>query len=145
MSGNLTFTIPGTPQGKGRPRFTKTGGVYTPNKTASYEETIRGYACYAMNQSKLYKFDGPVEVYLHMMFAPPKSFSKQKRENALNQNTFPVRKPDIDNVIKVYLDSLNEVAFKDDAQVCRVVATKTYAEKPSVLVIVCNAYIAIRR
>lgn len=29
----IEFTIPGVPQGKGRPRFTQNGATYTPKKT----------------------------------------------------------------------------------------------------------------
>ena len=37
----IKFTIPGPPQGKGRPRFTKSGHTYTPAKTAEYEKLVQ--------------------------------------------------------------------------------------------------------
>lgn len=39
-----------------------------------------------------------------------------------------------DNIIKIICDGLNGIAWKDDAQVVEVSATKTYAEFPSVTV-----------
>lgn len=39
-----TFTIPGTPVGKGRPKFSRAGAgvrTYTPEKTASYETLVK--------------------------------------------------------------------------------------------------------
>ena len=39
----------------------------------------------------------------------------------------PTKTPDIDNLLKTVLDGLNGVAFRDDAQVCEVVASKRYA------------------
>jgi len=39
-----------------------------------------------------------------------------------NKNCF--RRYDIDNMIKLYLDAFNKVLYKDDNQVCAIVATK---------------------
>lgn len=32
----------------------------------------------------------------------------------------PTKKPDADNIIKIILDALNCVAYRDDAQICKV-------------------------
>ena len=37
----IQFTVPGVPVGKGRPRFTRGGHAYTPEKTAAFEEKVR--------------------------------------------------------------------------------------------------------
>lgn len=39
---------------------------------------------------------------------------------------YPTKKPDIDNIVKVVLDALNGLAYKDDTQVVRVLAQKSY-------------------
>ena len=47
----LTFTVPGTPIGKGRARATIAGGharMYTPEKTVSYEGLVANRAQVAM-------------------------------------------------------------------------------------------------
>ena len=36
----VTFTVPGIPVGKGRPRFMKNGHTYTPQKTREYENKV---------------------------------------------------------------------------------------------------------
>ena len=36
----VTFTVPGIPVGKGRPRFMKNGHTYTPQKTRDYEDKV---------------------------------------------------------------------------------------------------------
>jgi Holliday junction resolvase RusA-like endonuclease len=46
----------------------------------------------------------------------------------------PTRKPDIDNVLKVILDSLNGVAYIDDSKVVEVIGRKRYATVPKVVV-----------
>lgn len=38
---SISFSVPGEPAGKGRPRFTRTGHPYTPGKTESYESLVR--------------------------------------------------------------------------------------------------------
>ena len=40
----------------------------------------------------------------------------------------PTKKPDIDNIIKIVLDSLNGVAFADDIQIVSVKASKDFAD-----------------
>ena len=46
----------------------------------------------------------------------------------------PRRKPDIDNVLKVVLDSLNGIAYKDDAQVVAVHGRKIYGNEPKLII-----------
>lgn len=44
MTKTVVFAVIGEPQGKGRPRFTSTGRVYTPKQTTEYETKIKaGY------------------------------------------------------------------------------------------------------
>ena len=44
----------------------------------------------------------------------------------------PCKKPDIDNIAKVVLDALNDVAYGDDTQVVSLCMAKKYAESPRV-------------
>lgn len=44
----------------------------------------------------------------------------------------PCKKPDIDNIAKVILDSLNDIAYHDDTQVVSLCMAKKYAETPRV-------------
>ena len=46
----------------------------------------------------------------------------------------PSRKPDIDNVLKVVLDALNGVAYKDDSRVVAVTARKIYSHTPKLVI-----------
>ena len=38
----------------------------------------------------------------------------------------PTKKPDVDNIIKIILDSLNGLAYKDDAQIVARTCQKLY-------------------
>ena len=58
-------------------------------------------------------------------FVVPKGTSKKKTA-ALLDTPYP-KKPDIDNLSKIVLDSLNAVAFEDDNAVVKLKVEKYYA------------------
>lgn len=61
----------------------------------------------------------------------PKSFSKKKREQALNLEIVPVTKPDVDNLTKQLFDALTRMGFwTDDKIVFSLTAIKLYSDKP---------------
>ena len=43
-----------------------------------------------------------------------------------------MKKPDIDNVVKVYADALNGIAYHDDTQIVSLVCEKYYSDQPRV-------------
>lgn len=118
--------VPGTPQGKARPRFSrKSGTVYTPHKTVMYERKVA--AAYKEEGGKKYAAGCYVKVLIRAFFPIPKSWSKAKRERALAGEIRPDKKPDIDNIQKVVLDGLNGIAYDDDKQVVYIACKKEYA------------------
>jgi Holliday junction resolvase RusA-like endonuclease len=44
------------------------------------------------------------------------------------------KKPDLDNLVKFVKDCLNGIAWKDDAQVVTLAATKKYDENPRTMI-----------
>ncbi|SFJ74768.1 RusA family crossover junction endodeoxyribonuclease [Succinivibrio dextrinosolvens] len=130
----ISFFVPGKPRGKGRPRFFK-GHAVTDSKTREYEALVGERAQAAMNdlarciglKEADAIIDKPCDVYVVAFFAVPKSYSKVKRECALNQVLKP-NKPDADNIAKIVLDGMNGIAFSDDAHVWRVVCEKRYSD-----------------
>jgi len=140
VSDVLRFTVPGEVRGKGRPRIVKIGGfsrLTADAKTASYENLVALSAMEAMNRSGMAAayFTGPVVVEIVARFTPPASASRKARAAMLSGEAPPTRKPDIDNIVKV-LDALNGIAWRDDAQVVRIVAEKRYAEAPGLDVVI---------
>lgn len=129
----IEFTVKGKPVGKGRPRFTRTGHTYTPEKTRAYEAAV-AWECRKAMKGKL-PSELPQNVSVEVMVKPPKSWTKTKTKNALGGLIAPGR-PDIDNYLKAVLDGCNGVAFLDDSQVVAVYATKRYAETDGVRVII---------
>src|SRR5687768_2245561 len=91
----LSFTVPGIPVGKGRPRFTTKGGfarAYTPAKTRSYEDAIRTEAFAAMGGRD--PLDEAVTVTVTAYRPIPKSMRKRDRQDALDGVLKPTTKPD---------------------------------------------------
>lgn len=125
------FNIPGKFQAKQRPRFNGKF-VYTPKETTSYENWVK--ACYLEKYRNEKPIETRIEVYIRAYFEIPKSASKKKREQMLEQEISPTVKPDTDNIAKSILDSLNGIAYLDDKQVIRLTVEKWYAEVPSVSV-----------
>lgn len=127
------FTVPGDPQGKGRPRTNrKTGKTYTPPETRNYETLIR--ECYVISGgSMLFPKGSPVWLQVVAYYAMPESFPKwKKRAIEEGAEAFATKKPDFDNVAKVVADALNGLAYHDDAQVVFGQCLKVYGTRPRV-------------
>lgn len=109
----------GTPIGKARPRFgrTKSGNVvtFTPQKTRNFERDLRALAQVAMTGKTV--LEGAVRVSVKVYFAHK------------TKTGWHVSRPDLDNIIKAVLDSLNGIVFDDDSAVCELLATKEYGEE----------------
>lgn len=133
----IFFYVKGEPQGKARPRFTKTGRTYTPKNTADYEERIR----FEFNKWALEnKVDEPVpkgvplSMRITAVYGIPQSATKKQRADMAENRMRPTKKPDYDNVCKVVSDALNGLAFYDDAQITTAMVSKVYGEDPMVII-----------
>lgn len=132
-TSTIRFSVPGQPQGKGRPRVGTIGGharTFTPAKTLAYEGFIALQAQIAMQHRDL--VEGPVLVRMHVALQVPASWSQKKQRDALAGVLFPTTKPDIDNTVKAVFDGLNGVVWKDDVQVVDLHLSKRYSTTPRV-------------
>lgn len=128
-----TIVIPGKPQGKGRPRFTRYGRPYTPESTRQYEELIR--ACW-MEQADGWKVrEGGVGMIVTAYFAIPSSANKDRKSGMRSGRILPQVKPDGDNILKAVADALNGYAYTDDKQIVSMSVQKKYADEPRVEVV----------
>jgi len=117
----ITFTVPGPPRGKGRPRFTKTGHAYTPEETASYENLVR----LAYQQTaKGARLAGPVTMRIAARMPIPASLSAKRK--AQISGTPHVKKPDSTNMQKAVEDGILGVAYHDDSSVWTTSFCKVY-------------------
>lgn len=114
--------FPFEPIPKGRPKFTRMGHAYTPEKTRDYEELIREY--YRLHTEDFY--EDAIQIKLTFLMPIPKSTTKRVCrliEAGVHKFT---KKPDIDNLMKAVLDALNGVAFDDDSLITKITADKKY-------------------
>jgi len=131
----ITFTIPGEPVAKGRPRITLAGGrahAYTPAKTAAYEQLVAVYAAAAMKNAPL--MEHPVRLHLGIYCKVPGSWPKKKRADALAGIVRPTSGGDLDNMVKALADGMNGIVWVDDSQIVELVCSKHYALEPYVSV-----------
>lgn len=131
----ITFTVPGAPQGKGRPRVGKIGAharLFTPAKTVAYEGLVAHAAAQALAGRPL--LDAAVACNVFMDCPVPASWSGKKQRMALAGEVMPTSKPDADNVVKAIFDGLNGVLWRDDVQVVDLRVRKRYAATPAVRV-----------
>lgn len=129
------FVIYGEPQGKGRPRFSSYGGkirTHTPEKTAMYENLVQME--YRSQSGVRFSDNAMLDVRIIAFYGIPKSISKKKRQAMLDKKIRPTKKPDFDNIGKVICDSLNDVAYRDDAQIVDSQVRKFYSDRPRVVV-----------
>lgn len=139
----IYFAISGEPQGKARPRVvrTKNGSshTYTPGKTVAYEKRVQ--MCY-IEATGGYTFPKGVElsVAIEAFYAIPQSKSKKQRALMSSGEIRPTKKPDWDNIGKIICDSLNGIAYSDDAQIVIATVAKYYtANSPYVTVTISEA------
>ena len=120
------FEVPGKVIGKGRPRLNSyTGVVYTPTKTKDYESLVEQY--FLLKYPRFKTLEGRIKVSIIAYFSIPKATKKSDIKEMLDNNISPTKKPDIDNIVKAVLDSMNKFAFKDDNQITKLEVEKKYA------------------
>lgn len=115
--------VEGKIKGKARPRFFN-GRAITTTETVKYENWVRiNY----QNQCGEY-LEGPIRARIIAYYKIPKSYSKKRVQAILEGKEQPIKKPDADNIAKIILDSLNDIAFHDDSQVVELIVIKRWTE-----------------
>lgn len=130
----VEFSVPGKPFGKQRPKFVSRGKfarAYTPKETVNYENLVKYSYIQTVGDLKLH---GPIKANIQGVFPIPKSSSKKEKELMIQSKIPHTKKPDCDNMAKCVLDALNEIAYDDDSQVCKLNVDKIYGEHPKIIV-----------
>lgn len=108
----VQFIVMGAPEGKGRPRFSRTGHTYTPEKTRAYEDKVR--RCWKTQSGRGFAGGMPLKATIVGYFPLPKMSKKKAAEL---DGTLHTKKCDADNLAKAILDALNGCAYPDDSAV----------------------------
>ena len=119
--------------GKARPRFSyKMGRMYTPSATQKFEQKVKNAFLEKYTLKEL--SDKPIKAVIIAEFEPPKSISKKKRLELIEEVIDYTKKPDIDNISKIILDALNGIAYKDDNQISKLEVIKRYSYENKIIV-----------
>ena len=124
----MKIIIPGKPIAKKRPRFARRGKFVT---TYNDQETEEGKVLWEIRQQRPEKlFKGPISINLWFGMPIPKSTPKKRRQRLERGFILHTKKPDIDNLVKFYLDIMSGEVFEDDRQIVRLLAIKEYSNNP---------------
>ena len=122
----ITFSVPGNPVPQPRARVSTRGGfarAYVPSKHPVHD--YRTQLAVAARLAGLTPTGEPLSVVIDAVFERPKSHRNKSGVKA----TAPVLpRPDVDNVAKAVLDSLQDV-MGDDTMVARLVVEKSYGQE----------------
>lgn len=107
-------------------------------RTVSYENLVRLEYRRQCNDFKFPK-DTPLDVRITAYYGIPKSASKKKAQLMRERKIRPMKKPDFDNIGKIVCDSLNDIAYHDDAQIVDAQVRKFFSDDPRVVVTIQEA------
>jgi Holliday junction resolvase RusA-like endonuclease len=127
----IRIVVAGTPIGKGRPRVVRRKNApfpvaITPERTANYEALLAFYGAQAMRGRA--PLDGPLSLRMTAYMPTAPSWSRKKTAAALAGSIRP-GKPDLDNILKM-IDALNNIVWRDDAQIVEAHLSKRYDLRP---------------
>lgn len=118
------IVVEGKIKGKARPRVFN-GRAITPKDTVTYENWVR--VNYKEQCGKY--LEGPIRARIIAYYKIPKSYSKKRVQAIIEGLEHPIKKPDADNIGKIILDSLNDIAFHDDSQIVELIVIKRWTQE----------------
>lgn len=121
---------------KQRARKGKYKNFYTPDNTRITEAKIAKSVTDSMAKMQINKIIDPIGVIIIHEFAPPISNSDKKQKQKIDFKILNSKRPDLDNLDKLVLDSLNKKLWNDDSQIVTKITLKKYAAKNSIRIIV---------
>lgn len=135
----MLLIIPSKPLSQRRHRHTtsQSGKVWTYDPLARDKVLIRNTIRAAMEKQLPNYVEPEFPLVGFRIYMPiPKSMSKKDKEIAVDERLKHVSKPDVDNILKFYLDCLVGVVLKDDRAVELSGASKVYSDHPRVEIII---------
>lgn len=131
----MKITIPGTPVSQARMRVFRRGGysgVFDPNgKDKVY---VRGVLKKFVSESDQFEQFLYPRVTFKFYMPIPKGVPKKQLELYLSERRKHDKKPDCDNLIKLYLDCLDDIFFTGDQRVSLGPCLKVYSATPRTVV-----------
>ena len=107
----------------------RTGGIYDrqPNVRCFYKGIIA-------SKYRDEPLTCPLNVTISFRMPVAKSASGRARRDMISGYLHHAKKPDIDNLVKLVLDTMTGIVYKDDCQIVRLAADKRYSEIPGIVI-----------
>lgn len=120
------------PRPKIRPRFGKRNGKHvTYDPQSSEKRALKWHFANQMRENDFKMLSGdPLSIEVLCYCSIPNSLSQAKKTALEGQ--LCIKKPDLDNYLKEYLDILSGIAYPDDNIICRIWCEKRYSKNPRV-------------
>jgi crossover junction endodeoxyribonuclease RusA len=117
------FFVKGRPVPQGSLKFINGHAIHVrAQDLALWRADIANGARYA----RVEKITGAVEIHLGFVLAKPKTAKRPE----------PSTTPDLDKLVRAVFDGLTDVAYEDDKQVTKIVASKQYGETQGVSIFI---------
>jgi len=123
----MKLIFQGDPIPQKRPKFHRIGNFVSTYDPSSQDK--KELQKQLLGQKIEYYKEGALEFILKAYMKIPRM--SQKKHNQII-NTWHCKKPDADNILKLYQDLLEEVCYKNDGQIARHIVEKIYSDNPRV-------------
>lgn len=123
----LRVRVFGLPVAQGRPRAFKLPSgqirMYDPATSRDWKRTVLAQV---LERKPPVPVEGPLTMTLVFEVPRPKSTPKRVQ--------YPIKRPDLSNMLKAIEDALTGVVYRDDAQIVELSVTKRFGPTPGVAV-----------
>lgn len=132
ISSPLIFELTGKPVAQSRARLGRRG-IYDP--TSAKKIAVKRILIQQMAKNRVY-LSSNQKIKVELIFYTPIPKSLSKRKKIALEDQWDVKKPDIDNYIKFYLDAFNGIVYEDDKSIVSIYAEKRKSENPRVNILI---------
>lgn len=112
VDSSITYVIPGTPIPLARPRF---NGKVVWDCQKAVKDNISLYLRFQQKDKSL--LEGPLHLSITFYMPIPKKFTRKM---------WHINRPDLDNMVKFYVDVAIGILYEDDKQIAKITACKVY-------------------
>lgn len=130
----ISFFVRGTPvaKGSGRAFYNKQRKMaFVVQDNSARQKPWVSMISVRAEEHAVEVYDGPVA--LRLMFVMPRPQAHYNKKGLkLGAPTEHGNAPDVDKLARAVLDALTGIAYRDDRQVCELIAKKNYGEQPGV-------------
>ena len=132
----MIIEIPTLPIAQKRHRHTfRSSHGHTYDPSVKDKKIVKAFMLKGMKSKDLYLNE--LSLMITFVFPWPKKWYRTGKYSHLLKDTAPeihTKKPDIDNLLKLIMDSGNGVVWKDDCQIWEVQMRKIYGDPPKTII-----------